>query len=172
MAYKVRIKGINNFARTIKLVNKIEDDLRFEITALGDEAREKMVDTIRTRTKRPQAGDEPVLENNLTITSFNGLTSFGWGLGEIARLDDVAIYWKAVNFGSRHIVGLTLPKGQFAPGNPEPNSSNFRDGRWDKGGGTYHARINRPIPAMNYIQTTEAFVRRRINKLAKVFRGK
>ena len=110
-----------------------------------------MRDTIDQDKVRPQADEPTTLEDTIQAEYFD---DGGWGVGDMDQLDENAPYWLAVNYGSDHMVGKIVPQGAFAPGNPEPDPNNFREGRWKKGQGKHLFVVKNPIPAMNYIEKT------------------
>lgn len=147
-----------------------ERHIKAQIRDLGAKTVQKMKDVIKANKKRPQAGEPTTLEDLIDVEYF--ADGSGWGVGDIQLLNQKFPGWRAVNFGSRHMVGRMLPMGLFNPDPDDgrPNDANFRKGRWKAGQGTFTAVVKRPIPAMNYIQKTVNFVRRQVNNIR--LRGK
>lgn len=151
ITYKTNI----SFKDIIKKVDIKSKEVEHRIMALGIETAEKMKSTIKQNKVRPQAGAPTKLENSIDMERImEGTNIIGWGVGDINRMDTEAPYWKAVNWGSAHMVGKHLPGGGFVPGESKPASAHFREGRWQKGAGDYSPIITKPIPPMNYIEKT------------------
>ena len=49
---------------------------------------------------------------------------------------------------------------------PMPSNTNFREGKWQKGQGKYSFISQKPIPAMNYIESTLNFLNKEIGKIS------
>lgn len=167
---KSTFKTKNGYDRIFKIINKKNKRLKRILLNLGIATANKMKETIKSNKKRPQAGEPTTLENNIQFENLSYGQALAWGVGNINKLNRYAPYWRAVNYGSSHMVGRFLPIGQFAPGNPIPNQASFRQGRWKAGGGNYPALVQRPIPPMNYIETTQHWFRRAIDKLFIIMR--
>lgn len=162
MGIKVRYNTQGGFESIIASVKNIDADLKRQIRGLGEETAQTMKETIKNNKERPQAGEPTTLENNIEVEFFSDGVS--WGVGEIDRLNSNAEYWRAVNYGSKHLVGKMLPFGFFSPGQGKPSSKSSREGRWQKGG-SHSAIIKKPIPAMNYIQKTVDWLSRRFQQI-------
>lgn len=149
----------------IKEVQADTKEIQDQINSLGDQSLVIMKETIQSSKKRPQAGQPTALENAIEIEKF----SDGWGIGDIEKLRKDAPWWAAFNFGSSHMVGKHLPKGVFDPGEPSPNDSFFRQGRWSKGsnynGEQYSPIVKKPIPATNFIEKTIFWVSSKFDSL-------
>ena len=139
-----------------------EESMKVKVKDLGYQTANKMKEVITSNKVRPQAGESTDLENNIDVTHYSD--GSGWGVGDIQKLDQNSKYWRAVNFGSSHLVGKTI-HGQFEPGEPKPNPQDGanRTGRLKTG--WYTVTIKNPILPMNYIEKTINFVRRQINNL-------
>jgi hypothetical protein len=151
-------------ATTIELVTKYGDpfdEILKEVKAdnevmmekfrqLGYDTAEKMISIIIQNKLRPQAGQDLDLENHIDVEFFED----GWGVGDIAELNDIAPYWAAINFGSAHMVGRRVPSGAFSPIRSNPDPTFFRQDRWVEGAGHWSFIVKNPIPAMNYIEKT------------------
>lgn len=127
---------------------------RQEFDSIGLEVLNVMKQKINQSVKRP--GSTKKLEDSINIDYFKD----GWGVGRIASL---VPYWAAHNWGSGHMIGKRVPSGEFRPGNPEPNTNDFRAGRWHKGG-KFSFIVKNPIPATNYIERTAEWLVSRIKR--------
>jgi len=165
MQFKIR-KSARITIRDIDAKNKI---FKQELKDLGSQTEDKIKSVISSSKVRPQAGDPTTLEDTMYVEYFDNGVQYGWGVGKVDELNDKAPYWRAVNYGSSHMVGRRLPLGIFNPGEGKPSSENFRDGRWQEGGG-YSPIVTRPIPPMNYLERTSEWLKSRVSALARVFR--
>lgn len=157
-------KGLDSF---IVSLNKSLAEQKSLVNNLGKETAEKMREIINQNKVRPQAGEPKTLEKNIDVEFFDAGDRYGWGVGNIEKLNTNAKYWRAVNYGSSHMVGKKMPMGQFNPGNPQPQSQNTGDGRWQ--GGNFVATVTKPIPAMNYIEKTVFVFKSRAKALTRAF---
>ena len=167
---RIKFHSPEKFKEFVKAVERINFAQKASIRELGNRTASSMRQTIRDKKVRPQAGEPTELENNITVEHFETPDEIGWGVGDIDRLNSNVKYWRAVNYGSAHMVGKRLPRGKFSPGTDRPESNSFRAGRWKKGEGKYSPIIKKPIQPMNYIETTVNFVRGQINAIANIFR--
>lgn len=146
-----------------EIIKDIKDgliNLKEEVNKLGGETALQMILSIQGSKKRPQNGEPSDLEKNINCDFFDD----GWGVGDVNLLKENAPYWAAVNWGSDHMVGKSVPNGFFSPGNPQPDFDAFRSGRWNvgtnQGEGIGEGRkhwsfiVQNAIPAMNYIEST------------------
>lgn len=165
---KFVVKG--GFSKSLIEIQRAEENFLKEFKKLGEETAEYMKSTINSSKVRPQADEPTDLENNIKVE--HGQNS--WGVGNIEELDKTAPYWRAVNFGSSHMVGKHLPTGVFDPGEPAPNKEWFRRGRWKKGqdynGEQYRPIVTQPILPMNYIERTVVWVTNSITNILKSFK--
>ena len=159
MAIQIKFFDGDGFKDIQASVNQHEEKVRKEISDLGDDTAQKMRDTIDQGKVRPQADEPTTLEENIQCEHF---TDGGWGVGDIDALNEQAPYWRAVNFGSFHMVGKKVPLGAFNPGDPEPNQESNREGRWKKGQGKHLFTVKNPIPATNYIEKTVNWLKLKI----------
>ena len=167
IAYKTSI----SFREIIKKIDIKSKKVESEIMKLGIDTAEKMKSTIKKNKVRPQAGEPTKLENSIDMEKIQeGNNIVGWGVGNIDKMDREAPGWKAVNFGSSHMVGKHLPVGGFAPGEVKPSPDNFREGRWKKGGGNYSPIVTKPIPPMNYVEKTIHWLSGAIDKITSILR--
>lgn len=159
MPVKIKFFGSEGFKEINEFIERHEKSIRANLKSLGDKTAAEMKNTISSSKVRPQAGEPTDLEDNINVEHF---PDKGWGVGDINQLNEKVKYWRAVNFGSKHLVG-TETHGHFEPGEPKPNPEEFRKGRLKKG--FYKIRIQNEIPAMNYIQRTVNFLRRQLLNL-------
>jgi len=159
-------KGFDTLIRDIETRKKAT---KREVMKLGEETSEKMINVIEENKVRPQAGEPKELEDNLKVEKFDNGDVYGWSIGNISILDKLAPYWRAINYGSRHLVGKLLPLGFFSPGEAKPSSEHRREGRWKKGG-PHTVRVKNPIPAMHYIEKTVFFFKQKLEDITQTFR--
>lgn len=166
-------KGFGEAERDLLLKEKT---LKVELMALGTQTKKQMKNTIKKSVKRPRASEPKTLETAITVEKFNSPGEFGWGVGNIDKLNTEVVgqdgkpYWRAVNYGSSHMVGKYLPPGIFRPGTAKPTSDAFRKGRWKAGdttgaGKKYSAKVTKPIPPMRFIERTTIWVGRQFRKI-------
>lgn len=161
---------LNLFDTFIRDLDTTDKDIRKKLDDLGKETAEKMIEIIDDNKVRPQSDEPTTLEDHITCELFDG----GFGVGDIADLNENVGYWAAVNFGSSHMVGRRVPSGFFNPGQANPSPDAFREGRWKQGdldtgvpgvGAHFSFVVNKPIPAMNYVEKTAIWLDNRIDKL-------
>ena len=162
--FKLKDDPANTLNLFDDILKEVKADLAItkeELNQLGSDTASKMIEFIQQNKVRPQNGEPQDLESHINTEFFED----GWGVGDIDLLNDNAPYWAAVNWGSDHMVGKRVPAGFFEPGNPIPDPSSFRQGRWNvdtlggglSGGGLGQGRkhysfiVLNAIPAMNYI---------------------
>lgn len=173
LRFKRTKRGFGEAVRDLEIKEKT---LKRELMVLGDKTKSKMRDIIAKNKKRPRAGEPKTLENAITVEKFVRLGEFGWGVGNIDKLNSEAVgqdgkpYWRAVNYGSSHMVGRFLPLGIFRPGIAIPNNQAFRKGRWKAGlstggGKSYSAKVMKPIPPMKFIERTTVWVGRQFRRI-------
>ena len=162
MPIKIKFDDGDSFKEIQVSINQHETDIREQVSEAGDETAQKMKEIIDSSKVRPQAGEPTELEDAIDVEHFS---DGGWGVGNIQKLDEKAKYWRAVNFGSAHMVGKLVPRGQFEPGEPEPNPENSRQGRWKAGQGNHMFLVKNPIPPMNFIEKTINFVKEKFNSI-------
>lgn len=163
-----RAKG-GGFKKIITDLDNKDKLVQAELQRLGQQSEIKMKTIIKSSKKRPQAGEKPNLGEAIEVTYFPN----GWGVGEISKLDREAIYWKAVNYGSNHMVGRNMPGTYFSPGEPRANRDSFRQGRLkpQRTGGTGKGiPVSRPIPPMNFIEKTITYVKHRLTHISSILR--
>lgn len=153
--------ALDVFDEIIKEVKVDSDAMKKQLQEVGTQTAIIMLAIIAQNKVRPQNGEPLTLEENIKVEFFED----GWGVGDLAVLNEVAPYWAAINFGSSHMVGKRMPIGGFSPGNPAPNPASFRQDRFVKGGGSYAPLIKNPIPPMNYIEKTIYWLNDELSKL-------
>lgn len=160
-------------SKTPDPMNEILEDVKLDQEKLRNQADQLGIETVQQLHAiidegrvRPQ-GDSKTLQNNLIVEFFET----GWGIGDIDKLNVNAPFWAALNFGSSHMVGKKLPPGSFAPGVPNPTSSDFRKGRWQKGqagslgGKLFSPIVTKPIQPTNYIEKTVFWLSNKFKQL-------
>lgn len=171
----IKLTGFKDLKKSLSIIRRQEANFKANFKATGDEIAEDMIKDIDNKRVRPKSGKSK-LTSSIDVEHQEGRNSISWGVGKISKMDKEVVgqdgkpYWRAVNFGSAHIVGLLLPKGGFTPGDPEPKSTQFRRGRWAPGSDQYHARVTKPIPPMNYIQSAFENMRIKFNNLLRNLR--
>ncbi len=169
MSIRINYKTQPSFAEIIKNIDIKNKDVENSVMNLGLETKDKMHSIIKANKKRPQAGEPTKLENAIDVERIQeGKDIIGWGVGNISRLEKEAPGYLAINFGSSHMVGKHLPIGGFAPGEAKPQEGSFRDGRWKKGEGSYSPIVTKPIPPMNFIETTVHWLSIALNKITGI----
>jgi len=125
------------------------------LEVMGQLTEQAMKGHIRESLVRP--GSTGNLENSVFAERISPLSV---GVGNISHMDNTASHWRAINWGSSHMVGKQMPKGIFSPGNAKPDQGSFRDGRFypgaKDGNKTYAPIVTKPILPHNYIERTQA----------------
>lgn len=145
-----------------KDLETLDKTIRLQLDTLAVETALKMKDIITENKVRPQVGDPTLLENAVLVPDY---FENGWGVGDIEVLNSQAPYWRAVNFGSSHMVGKRVPQGKFVPKNDAPDPASFRQDRWKIGRFGYSFIVKNPIPAMNFIEKTAFWLSKKIDEL-------
>jgi len=122
---------------------------------------------IKNHAKRP--GYRGKIANTINFKSFIKSKKIGFGIGEISVLDEKTDRaWRAVNWGSSHMVGKKLPVGYFRPGKAKPDRAHFREGRWYSTGGVmskYTPIVKMPIPPMYFVEALITRAKEAVDKL-------
>jgi len=109
---------------------------------------------IKNHAKRP--GYKGKIADAISYDESIEMGKVSFAIGDIAQLDEKTNRaWRAVNWGSSHMVGRKLPVGYFRPGQAKPDRSHFREGRWYSTGGTmskYAPYVKMPIPPMYFVE--------------------
>jgi hypothetical protein len=125
--FSIKIEGLTNFGRIqLETIVNLSDKHLFKIAHASALA---MRQHIKTSIQRPNSTGN--LENAIFAQPLDGGIN-GWGVGNIDYLNRTVPYWAWINYGVA-ATGRRIPPatgGSFSPGNPVPNQSSFRDGRW------------------------------------------
>ncbi len=143
-----KIKGNKNFAKAQTTIILNLADRQIEGIARRTEVVIK--DKIAERIERE--GSTKNLANAFTTVQITD----GWGVGDIAFLNQQAPYWFWQNFGKAQSGRTTPPRsrGQFRTGSPQPIAGGGKS-RWNQSStGKYLINPQKPIEAKNYIQAT------------------
>lgn len=165
---KFTIKQISQtgFDELIKHVEASIERFKMEARNLGNETTQKMKTVIAGSKKRPtkahtdtnpKASKESLL-TSIDVEFYPGDT--GFGIGNIDKLKQVSPHFRAINFGSHHIVGKPV-LGKFVNGSFV----------WKHKDSKFMIPKN-PIPAMNYVQKASDYLVRRLAELGKTLGGK
>lgn len=170
--YRVEYKEMGVPIRQwIEKLSEYQFEIQERIMEVGLQGHEYMVNFIKHNKKRP--GGYGNLEKSITLDILKTTSGIEIGIGNKTVLNERAKYWTAINYGSSHIVGKRIPGGAFYPGNPMPDRSSFRQGRFISETGTFTAMTGtksysfvskRPIPPMNYIENTNHYIINQINR--------
>ena len=144
---------------------KVWFEFQSELADTGKDTHNFMKEFIKSHKKRP--GGEGKLEKSIDYEFWSRGYTAGFGIGTVSKLKK---YWKAINFGSAHIIGQKVPVGGFAPGEAKPNQSSFRSGRWIPGGGEFFFTAKKPIPAINFAENSFHFLRNRLAKSLRILK--
>jgi len=155
MATRVRVRKKSSKSLATEIKEYVLPIASQHLDIAGQLTVEEMQGQIRSSLQRP--GSTGNLEGSIFAERDTPLSV---GVGNISYLDANAVYWRAINYGSNHLVGKQMPKGTFSPGIPIPDAGSFRDGRFYKrlnqGNKTYAPIVTKPIEPHNYIERTEA----------------
>lgn len=143
----VKVANIKGFVKNeLNRLRNLSDRQLRNIALKTEEVMKRSVQASITR-----ANSSGNLENNITAEKIQG----GWGIGNIPKLNEVAPYWRHVNFGSEAIGAShnhRVPQGSFSPGGaPIAGGSG---GRWQVGSGAFSFIPKNPIAPLNYIAKT------------------
>lgn len=173
MSLTVKFSSKQGFDQMEKSFKEYNDNLKKKILELGKEAEEEILKNIVEKKKRPQTGEPTDLENNIKLEIKSDGVS--WGIGKIADLNLRVPFWRALNWGSSHMVGKHLPPGTFQPGVSMPvdrmAGGNNPDGRWKEGmygsvgGERYSPIVKNPIQPINYIEKTVFWLQNQIKRI-------
>lgn len=145
---------------TVKILNT-EKFLTEEFKIIKDLGEKEVEEIAKEVEKRIQFNilasiQRPGSTGNLAKSFFASKIPNGWGIGDIAYLNQHAPYWQWINYG-RAKSGRTVPpatKGYFNPGVPYPDGSAFRQGKWQTTTQAFLMVPTRPIQAHNFIART------------------
>lgn len=126
-------------------LKKVEMKSVADLARLADKTVDVLKETIRERKQRPGGNQE--LENSMTRTSISKIGRwYQVGVGIISKLPK---YWRAVNYGSSHIIGRMVGghfEGERARSDYETKKRFIQERK------TSLIVPKKPIPAMNYIE--------------------
>lgn len=136
--------------------NKLVSDL----ITLGKKTHKLMLDFIveNTTTKKviPQSDAKPLIET-IDFNFYNSGNGFGWGIGNIDKLNTESKHWHIINYGGKHPqAGKTIP-GFFESTDIflyAPNSKQF-----------ITIGINTIIEPMDYIQKARDYLDIELKKI-------
>jgi len=145
---RVKIIGADKFAREqLIFITKLSERQIKEIAFATERViKEKIAESI---TRGNPTG-------NLANSFFAEPIPGGFGIGNIAFLNQQAPYWRHVNFGSQAIGAShshRVPQGTFNPGSSAPIGSGAGQ-RWSVGAGNFSFIPTKPIAPLNYISKT------------------
>lgn len=167
---KFRMQTVTN-----RLIQKFWHLLPAELSVIGDSAHSHMREHIDAHITRP--GSTGNLSSSITKDFTAGGGRLFVGIGNIDILNAQAPYWYVLNYGKMITGepfipggGKWVPRGEFQPGTPEPNPSDFRGGRWVPGAGGHTFQAKRPIEPINYIEATKMMVDAQLSNLIQKLR--
>jgi len=160
--------------KLIENFEKVWFDFQLEVRELGMECYDHIKKNIKGKLKRPNSTNN--LINSITYNDLLGSGQVGFAIGNINVLDEKAKYWRAVNWGSRHLVDNRkhMKKGFFRPGKAKPDRAEFRKGRWYTSGGKmskYRPLVKMPIPPMYFVESLHYFAREKIGSLIAKYKA-
>lgn len=144
------------------LGEKFENEQKAFLSILANTQVEEMAKETEKVIKQniTQSIQRPDSTGNLALQMYaEKIGDKNWGIGNISVLNVKAKYWKWLNYGVAGTGRTTPPTtiGYFNPGNPAPEASSFRQGRFvhdSSENGGFLMIPNRPIQAHNYIEKT------------------
>lgn len=150
LTVKVTDKGQSFVTKEIASIRFVSDADTKRLAEVTQEAiRRHINNSIR------RAGSTGALAQGFAIGQILG----GWGVGDIADLNQFVPYWRHVNYGSEAIGANWqhwLPKGRFI------------NDRWVRDETGFWLMPSQPLPPMNYIEKTVAdinlIIRRVLNE--------
>ncbi|KKN22921.1 hypothetical protein LCGC14_0910310 [marine sediment metagenome] len=171
MTLRISYKTNITFKEIAKQIEAKSKKVEAEIMKLGVNTAEEMKSIIKRSKVRPQAGQPTRLEDSINMEIISeGANTIGWGVGNISKMDSQAPYWKAVNFGSSHLVGKEF-FGFFSPGEERPDIGHFREGRFfEQKEFGWKMLIKNPIQPMNYIERTVHWLSGAFSKIENILR--
>lgn len=156
------------------IVTEMEREIRAAEIAVARAADRAIKKRIRATAKRPgprsRRLEQSIRSNPLPTKPF---ATGAVGVGRMDALNQTE-YWRAQEFGSKHLVGRVL-RGVFQPGDAPPDQSMFREhpifqGGSYEGAGTGAGVIRRPIEARRFLSygtaDAEALRRRLMRQIA------
>jgi hypothetical protein len=176
MSIKINIewKGQAGFEKLIRYINNnlVYGEAQEEVRILAHQTADKMIEIVKAEKKRPDKGTNK-LEDAITAETLNTIGGIEMGIGNVQKLKSEAPYYEVINSGgfipNR---GNFVPLGAFAPGEPKPNSANFREGQWNVGGGKFSFRPKRPIEGIHYVDRAVEFLDKALIQFVRKIGGK
>jgi len=142
-------------------------DFQAEAIEIGQYLHDYVKKYIKEHIKRP--GSTGRLVNSITYDEKIAMGEIGFAIGDIEVLDrETEKSWRAINWGSSHLVGKHMKRGYFRPGKAKPDRAEFRKGRWYSTGGKmskYRPVVKNPIPPMYFVEALIIEAKRAIGKL-------
>jgi len=145
--FKVKIIGSNGFYKGE--INRIQNLSERQLKNIAKDTESAMRNNVESSITRANSSGN--LEKSINAEKIVG----GWGVGNIDYMNNVAPYWRHVNYGSTAIGAdhnHRVPQGAFSPGGSP--SAGGSGGRWTVGGGTFSFIPTKPIAPLNYISKT------------------
>lgn len=157
MRIKFTVQG-KTIQEVIREIDKKQKEIKNDITNIGNESLNFLkgyIDSQRERAKSPhedtnKKASKQSLVKTMDIDNFQ----FGWGIGNIDKLNQYSPHWAFINFGGTppstrdypHLYGHFNEGGLFVKGEP------------------WHPIYPTRYAGIDYIETTRRFI---INKLRK-----
>jgi len=142
-------------------------EFQAETLDVGKSLHNFVKEYIKNHAKRP--GYKGKIADAISYDESIEMGKISFAIGDIAQLDEKTDRaWRAVNWGSSHMVGRKLPVGYFRLGQAKPDRSHFREGRWYSTGGMmskYAPYVKIPIPPMYFVEELIKEGKKQINKL-------
>jgi len=164
--YKKRGKSITEIQRDVL---NFKQTFKDKIMNLGDNALEEVKRNASDGKERPTSphtdtnpkASKSSISDAMTIEKFDSGNSFGWGVGNISELNDIAKHWQVINDG-----GYIPPSTDDYPklrGHFQPD----QQGLFVKGQPRFPIYPKKAIKAKNYIEKTDEYIRNQIRSLFK-----
>lgn len=142
-------------------------DFQSEAIEIGQSLHEYVKKYIKNHIKRP--GSKGNLVNSITYDEKIAMGEIGFAIGDVEVLDKKTNRaWRAINWGSSHLLGKHMKRGYFRPGQAKPDRSHFREGRWYSTGGKmskYRPVVKKPILPIYFVEALIIESKRAIGKL-------
>jgi len=138
-------------------------EFQSEAYDLINRTREYMISYVNSHKVRPKSGNK--LEDSIQVEIINTTGGLEMGIGNIDKIQQIAPYWRILNFGGVSNTGHYVPLGVFIPGEPKPSKQAFRQGQWAVGAGKFTFIAKRPIQGIHYIEESSNFLENNIKDL-------
>lgn len=141
---RINIRGKYS-KRNDEILNKIVVRSKSNMVRLGESTANYMKMKIRTSVIGTGRGSTGNLANSIKyyIEGIKDMITVGVGL-----ISSLPIYWRAQNYGSKHLVGKIVP-GHFEGERPQAGKSGQKFTYQRK---TFRMEIKKPIKAMNFVE--------------------